>query len=108
MYPHRRRPSKERRQLLELIERRGGSVKARDLMRSSRTYSTAVHAELALADLAKAGIGKWVGVPPGSKGGTPTREFVLDDTDLALTVDTTPEIPGKSEVVSTVNLRSGC
>jgi hypothetical protein len=90
---------RERRRLFELIQRKGGSVTARDLMRSSRQWATAAVAETALDDLAKAGHGEWVEQPTSSKGGRPTRVFVLPD---IADVDTTPTKP--SENSSSVNV----
>ena len=51
---------RERRRLVELIQRKGGSVTARALMRSSRQWATANDAEAALDDLAAARYGRWV------------------------------------------------
>jgi len=69
----------ERRRLVELIERKDGSVTSRDLMRSCRRWKTAAEAEAALDDLAKAGDGRWVNRPATPEGGRPTRVFVLAD-----------------------------
>jgi hypothetical protein len=63
--------------LIERIERKGGSVTARDLMRSSHQWPTALKAEAALDDLVTAKYGRWVEQTPSSKGGRPTRVFVL-------------------------------
>ncbi len=67
--------NRDRRRLVELIQRKGGSVTPRDLMRSSRQFPTAEAAELALADLAGAGFGRLEPVPPGPSGGRPTKQF---------------------------------
>ncbi len=72
---------RDRRQLVELIQRKGGSVTRRELMRSSRMFTTAADAEAALDELTQAGIGHWEQVPPGPKGGKPSKRFVLADTD---------------------------
>ena len=86
------------RQLVELVRRKGGSATPRDLMRSSQKYAKAPEAELALAELVEAGLGRWEDVPTTSKGGRPTCRFVLADT---VDVDTTPKSPEKSKVSST-------
>jgi hypothetical protein len=85
------------RELCELIRGKGGSISVRDLMRSSRRYSTAEAAEGALARLAQRGGGRWKPVPPGSTGGQPTRVFHLVDT---VDADTTFENSRNNEVVS--------
>ncbi len=77
----------QRRELVELIGRKGGNVTARDLMRSSRHYPQSDIAEAALEDLVKSGWGRWEPVPPGDQGGKPTRRFRLVDT---VDVDNTP------------------
>jgi len=70
---------RDRRRLLELIERKGGSVTIRGLLRSSRMFATASEAEMALDVLVQAGKGRWESPEPGSHGGRPTRRFVLTD-----------------------------
>jgi len=68
-----------RRRLIELIQRRGGRITANDLRRFSTTYrDSAEAANEALEELARQGSGQWEPVPPGPKGGRPTRIFVLD------------------------------
>jgi DNA polymerase I-like protein with 3'-5' exonuclease and polymerase domains len=60
-----------------LAERRGGRVTARNLQRSnSRKYPTAAAAEAVLESLVGHGFGYWAEIPPGPKGGAPTRAFV--------------------------------
>ncbi|MCJ7544218.1 MAG: DUF3987 domain-containing protein [Phycisphaerae bacterium] len=81
---------RQRRGLVELIQRRGGAVTARDLMRSSRAYPTSETAEYALNGLVQAGLGRWVDAGPTEQGGRPTRRSVLAD---AVDVDTTPKTP---------------
>jgi hypothetical protein len=73
--------ARDRRRLVELVRRKGGSVTARDLMRSSRKYPTAAGAEGALDDLVKAGIGSWQEDDHGGGRGRPVRRFVLSDVD---------------------------
>lgn len=48
-----------RRRLAELIQRKGGTVTARELMRSSRAFKTVNDSEAALRDLADGGFGTW-------------------------------------------------
>jgi hypothetical protein len=71
--------AQDRRKLVELIRRKGGSVSPRDLMQCSRTYRTAEDAERALRDLVEAGFGIWENSPTTAKGGRPTRRFCLSD-----------------------------
>jgi Protein of unknown function (DUF3987) len=64
--------------LVEWVVRKGGRVRARDLIASNRRkYPTAAAAELALDALASAGLGEWATDPPGPKGGAPGRAFLL-------------------------------
>jgi hypothetical protein len=88
---------RERRRLLEWVQRKGGTVTARDVQRSLRRYSTAEAAEAALAELVKAGAGQWVDLPPTNQGGRPTCAFRLADT---ADTDTTLAKPGENGVVS--------
>lgn len=70
---------RDRRRLVELIGRKGGAVTARELMQSSHQYRTADDAEAALAELVKAGFGRWEDREPTAKGGRPTRVFRLNE-----------------------------
>ncbi len=78
---------RDRRQLVDLIRRKGGSMTARELMRSSRRFAKAADAEAALNELATEGIGRWEQTPPGPRGGKPSKRFVLADN-----VDDTPSL----------------
>jgi hypothetical protein len=89
---------REQRELIELIRRKGGSVTARDLMRSSRRFGTADEADTALDELVRSKLGQWVPVPTSPKGGKPTRVFRLVD---SVDVDETPQNTGNGEVSST-------
>ena len=91
---------RDRHRLVELIRHKGGTVTPRDLIRGSRMFQKTDDAEAALEELAKAGIGKWEYVPPGPKGGQPTRRFVLADSADA---DTTTPLPLKNEGFVNVN-----
>jgi len=77
---------REHRELIELIERRGGAISVRELMRASRAYPQAEDAGAALDALVEAGLGRWETVEPGPQGGRPSRCFSLakrgaDNTD---------------------------
>ena len=81
---------RDRRRLVESVQRKGGSMTPRDLMRSSQRYGTATEAENALANLVRAGIGHWDTISPPASGGHATRIFRLSrDADT----DTRPIIP---------------
>ncbi len=83
----------DQRQLIEWIRQKGGSVTARDLMRSSRKWTTAGDADAALHLLVKAGYGQWVEQSTTRKGGRPTRVFQTVD---SVDIDTTPLNTGKN------------
>jgi len=68
----------ERRRLIELIERNGGDVSARDVMRSSRMFRAAEDAEAALEELARAGLGSWAAPEQTGRGKPKGRRFVLE------------------------------
>ena len=67
---------RRRRQLIEVIERRGGRITARDL-RLAQHMASSEAAKAALDDLVQAECGTWEPKPPGPKGGRPTVVFVL-------------------------------
>ena len=85
---------RQHRRLVELIRRKGGSATPRELMRSSRQYATSAQAEVALAELAKVGLGRWEDMPATAKGGRPTHRLTLVD---CVDVDETP-LNAKEEV----------
>jgi len=95
---------RDRREIVEFIRRHGGTVTARDLMRSSRKYGTADQAEAVLQDLASAGLGSFDVSQPGPDGGRPVRRFTLVD---AVDVDTTTKNTGEKGVVSTSTVSTG-
>jgi hypothetical protein len=64
-----------RRELVELIRRRGGSIAARQLQQASRKYPTVEAADAALDGLVQAQLGAWESVVSGPRGGRPTRVF---------------------------------
>ncbi|QDT50425.1 hypothetical protein Pan258_44840 [Symmachiella dynata] len=67
----------ELRSLAEWIRLHGGTARPSDLVSNRRDTETVSHAELKLQSLVSAGLGQWRNVPPGPRGGRPTREFVL-------------------------------
>ena len=64
-----------RRELVELIERNGGSITERELQRSGRRFGTAEACETLLQDLVRRGLGNWKLLPAGQQGGRPSRAF---------------------------------
>jgi hypothetical protein len=76
---------REVRHLHELVQRKGGTLTPRELMRSSRRYNTADAAEAALGMLAQARLGHWHDDDHGGGPGHPAHRFVLFD---ARAVDT--------------------
>lgn len=80
---------RERRELAEWIERRGGSVTVRELTHGLRQYRNATDAaRAALDDLAGAGFGRWEHPAPGPTGGRPSSRFHLV---ASVTVTETPK-----------------
>ncbi len=68
----------ERRKLVEWIDRKGGSVTARELQMGPRRFRASTEvAELALDDLVAARFGRWEPIPTTPKGGRDSRRFVL-------------------------------
>lgn len=61
---------------IELIERHGGSISLRDWQRL-RSHRRARDAEAELNSLVAAEVGDWKNIPPGPRGGRPSRHFVL-------------------------------
>ena len=92
---------REQRELVDLVRRKGGTVTARELMRSSRRYPVSDDAEAALDSLAKAGFGRWHFDDHAGGRGQPTRRFTLVDG-----VDTDTNHPIPEENVNTVNVNS--
>src|SRR5262249_53567061 len=67
----------ERRRLVEFIQKRSGSVSARDLARNCHAFHNQTEkAERALAGLVRAGLGDWIEISPKGPG-RPTRVFQL-------------------------------
>jgi hypothetical protein len=88
---------REQRRLVELIERKGGQVSVRDVMRSSRLYTTADDAEQALDELVKQAIAARDPIGSTPRGGQPHVVYRLVDT---VDVDTTPTNTGTDVVLS--------
>lgn len=72
------------RQLIELIERRGGSVTVNELVSSGprSVRSDAAAAEAALQALVDDEVADWVDRPPGPRGGRPTHALVLRSVEV--------------------------
>lgn len=82
----------QRRELIELIERKGGSITPRELMRGcSRYRANADTAEAALEELVADGLAKWVAEPPGTKGGKPSKKVTLRAYDSSDSDNTTAD-----------------
>ena len=64
----------QQRELIELIQRRGGSITPRELAHASRQYRKAGEAEAALQRLVEAHLGTWQIEPSGSR---PRRVFAF-------------------------------
>jgi hypothetical protein len=72
---------RQQRTLIEWIAARGGRVSVRQLLDSNRSrYPSSDIATAALQALVDAKLGEWLDVPPGPKGGRPSKAFVLRDT----------------------------
>ena len=70
---------RQQRELIERIQRNGGTLSVRQLQRSCRVYSKSQAAEAALNTLVESGLGQWKTIPSGENGGRPTRQFTLAD-----------------------------
>jgi hypothetical protein len=81
---------RHRRELVELIGRKGGRITARELRQSCRQFRGNTDAAwLALNDLVKARLGAWASASTAPKGGRPTQVFYMS------TVYQTPQNRGK-------------
>lgn len=68
----------QQRELVRLIQGRGGRITVRDLQRTaSRKFKTSVEADQALTRLATANLGRWESLPASANGGAPSKVFVL-------------------------------
>jgi hypothetical protein len=70
-------PKKRGPDIIELIQRRGGTITPRVLARASRRYAGQGVAKAALEELARAGHGRLEWRKPDSKGGQPAARFTL-------------------------------
>lgn len=78
----------EQRTLVEIITRRGGHIRSRELQQISRRYKTADSADAALQALVDADDGYWEPEQLGKTGGRPTRQFCLNGVyETPLTTD---------------------
>jgi len=69
------------RELVEMIQRNGGTVTKRELQQRSRArFPTAEAAQDALDGLQADGLGRWEYPKPGPQGGHPDARFVLTET----------------------------
>ncbi len=69
---------RDRRRLVEWIDRRGGSVTVRDLTHGLQQYRNATDAaRAALDDLVQAKFGRWTHPAPSPRGGRPSPRFQL-------------------------------
>jgi len=79
------------RELIELIERKGGAITVRELLMARRSrYAKAEDATDALDGLIHDGLGEWERVEQGPDGGRPTKRFRLH-----AGADTKPPIRGR-------------
>jgi DNA polymerase I-like protein with 3'-5' exonuclease and polymerase domains len=80
------------RRLVEFIRSHGGRMTARRLhLANTSRYRTTEEAEAALQALAEAGQGDWVDLPPGPKGGRPSRTLQLRDDTTCFKSYETPD-----------------
>jgi hypothetical protein len=87
----------DRRELVELLRRKGGRVIVRKLMRASSCFSTADLAEAALNDLVRSGLGTWEIVSTCTNN---RREFVLSEQLTTVTLTDSPDTADIDECVS--------
>ncbi|MGZ0174023.1 MAG: DUF3987 domain-containing protein [Planctomycetales bacterium] len=64
-------------ELAEWIRRKGGTVSVPDVQGGHRRFRTADETEAALNELVASGLGNWQNVNTTSRGGRPSRRFVL-------------------------------
>jgi hypothetical protein len=94
---------RERRELVEWIQRKGGAVTARELQQGPRQYRGSIDAaETALQELVKAGSGTWQDLPTTDKGGRPGRIFRLGNSGNGYTTPMNPEQKRGSVAVASV------
>jgi hypothetical protein len=81
---------RDQRRLVEWIDRKGGTVTARDVYTGCRWLRGPGAAEAALEELVKAGRGNWEESPAGRRG-QPTRRFVLPSLSACQHVSSIPD-----------------
>ena len=69
--------SRQQRQLIELIQRKGGDISARELVQDSRAFATVADAETALEALVETGHGTWRQPEQRGRGGPKAKRFAL-------------------------------
>ncbi len=69
---------RDQRRLVELVQRKGGAVTARELQQASRLYGTAAAAEAALDELVRAELARWEQPPQAGRGAPRSRRLVLN------------------------------
>jgi hypothetical protein len=85
----------EDRELIELIERHGGEITIREIMRASRAkYPTAEEAETALNELAQIDVGAWFTIEGNGRPRVVFRLNTLGDGDTSI------KFPAKTILVS--------
>lgn len=92
--------ARERRELLDLIQRHDGRVTARQVTHHCSRFATSEAAEMALRSLVDEGLGSFERQGPTARGGRPTFWFVLADSpDYPRNGQTiTPKNPDENEV----------
>ena len=78
--------TRPQRELADWIKAKGGAMTARDLVAGKRRIKTVDEANERLNALEAAGYGSWQDIPTTSKGGRPSKKFVL----LSVSVSETP------------------
>lgn len=94
--------ARDQRRLVEWIERKGGSVTARDVQIGCRWLRESGEAEEALGALTKAGWGSWQPSPPGQRG-QPTRRFRLSTPSTVYANSVIPSENGNTVDVDSVD-----
>lgn len=73
------RDAESRRRLVELIERKGGDVSAREMVQACRAFKSVSDAETALSRLVEEGLGSWQVPAQCGPGGPKAKRFKLAD-----------------------------
>ena len=94
---------RNRRSLLEWIERKGGVTSVRAIQQGHRRFATAAEAEAALNELEELNHGYWRAVPSGPQGGRPSKEFQLYTTSTSTEPAELPDSHGFVDVDETID-----